>query len=162
MKSAILVALLFIFPGLASAQTSVRLKDVVGSYVGCGDYSALGNRKVAFHLVSMTESLDGKQNLTASIGWADSLGKFNSLLAVYFPDVQMDLAQGKFFMKLSIVPKRDYGTIFKTLLVEIQKDGSVKGKFQANSMQANGSILHGEFVAHRLAPGTSPEQFECH
>lgn len=144
-----------------NAQASIRMNDLLGSYVGCGNYSALGDRKVAFHLVNMTESLDGKQTLTASLGWADSMGKFNTLLAVYFPMVETDLARGKLFMKLQIQPKRDYGTIFKTLLVQVQKDGSIKGKFQANSMQANGTILNGEFTAQKLAAGTSPEDFQC-
>lgn len=161
MKSLLLLIAASVLVSAQPSQASVRLNDIVGSYVGCGNYSALGHRKVAFHLVNMAESLDGKQTLTASLGWADSQGHFNSLLAIYFPSVQTDLVKGRLFMKLNIQPKRDYGTISKTLLVEIQKDGSVTGKFQANSMQANGTILHGEFVAQRLAPGTTPEQFEC-
>lgn len=145
---------LFLVSSVHAAQP--KLDDIIGSYAGCGEYSAFGRLKMVFHLLKLPTNATGEEKLSASFQWADKNGDFGILSGVFYETVEFDAANSRIFMKTEIAPRKDYGRIIKTLMIEVLSDGTLKGAYRTNSMLANGTLGIGDWEAKRLPEGVLP------
>ncbi len=147
MRMLLLLSLIF-------GSVNTQAAELEGTYVGCGVSSAFGPAQAIFHLVKMRTGFgENDFQYAAAFGW---YGKENG--DNFFPKVTFNADGTKMLMKIEVNPKVDYGLIVKSLYVEVQPDGeTLVGSYRANSTQADGLLLSGDWTAKRLDTNKIPK-----
>lgn len=119
--------------------------DLTGTYTGCGKFEATGNQQIYFHLVKVPNGF-GPDDFQYSAGFILGLSK----IGTFFPKVDIHEDQTKMLMHVEIQPRRDYGTIIKTIFIEILPDQTITGRYFSNAAIAGEPLSVGNWTAKKV------------
>ena len=140
---------LFVIMLMMSSLVFAAEEDLSGSYYGCGVHSVFGPKPMNFHLVKMRTGFAEKDVFyAAGFVWM-------SISETYFPEVKFNDDKTEMLMNVSMVPKRDYGMIVKTLHVKFLPGGSLEGEYRSNSTGDGNKVSYGKWTARKLASGAA-------
>lgn len=140
----VLGLILFLFSFSAKAE-------LAGTYVGCGHSKTFGGRPVIFQLVKIPTGFEASE-FQYSVAFSLYGGS-----AIYFPEIKFNSDSTKMFMRTEIRPTREYGLILNTLTVTILPDGALSGLYETNSMNSEGYVLRGEWLASKVDSENIPK-----
>lgn len=139
--------ILFAITLMMSSLAFAAEEDLSGSYYGCGVHSVFGKKQLNFHLVKMRTGFTEKDVFYAA-GFV-----WQGVSETYFPEVKFSGDKTEMLMNVSMLPKRDYGMIVKTLHVKFLPDGRIEGEYRSNSTGDGNKVSYGKWTARKLASG---------
>lgn len=132
---------------LALLFSTAQAHDLVGSYTGCGTFSATGTHQIYFHLVKSPTGFGPEDfEYTAAFVWKQGV------VATFFPKVIFNEDRSRLLMRTEIVPRKDYGLIIKAIMIDVQADGSLQGSYSSNASVGgnSGAVAKGIWGATKV------------